>query len=470
MPSPRSRQVDSLIHTNLAESARKAVVIYAKRQRRRKFMWNATMRRPIILSHVVVLAITIALVPLPTTAQTAAIPDGGTGPRFRADGLDADVYGRKEGYPSCTGLTYLRDQRCRVGAFSNFDKLYPSRVVAASKAPGQLRRAEIEPSIRYSYAGQSRTLEQYLDTYPVTGLLIAKGDSILVERYQYGRTDKDRFTSFSMAKSIVGLLIGIAVKEGAIRSIDDLAEVYVPGLKGTEYGRTPIKAFLQMASGVSFRESYSDTTSDIYTLANLTLGQDPGGSISAVKRFNTRYAESGTRYSYSSADTVVLGLVLAGATQRKVSEYASAKLWVPLGSEADATWIVDATGQEIAFSYVNAVLRDWARLGLMLAHDGTWQGKSIIPRDWLLASTSIEPGSPLWSSSMEPGAHAAGYGYQFWLLPSVHRTFAMRGIRGQFVLVDPERKLVLVQTALAGDDATAQELYALWAALASQPR
>jgi len=426
------------------------------------------MRLSIVLSHFVVLAIAFASIPLPTAAQTATIPDGGAGPRFRADGLDADMYGRKEGYPSCTGLTYLRDQRCRVGAFSNFDKLYPSRVIAAPRAPGHLRRAEIEPSIRYSYNGQSRTLEQYLDTYPVTGLLIAKGDSILVERYQYGRTDKDRLTSFSMAKSIVGLLIGIAVNEGAIRSIDDLAEVYVAGLKGTEYGRTPIKALLQMASGVSFRESYSDTTSDIYTLANLTLGQDPGGSIAAVKRFNARYAQPGTRYSYSSADTVVLGLVLAGATQRTVSQYASEKLWVPLGAEADATWVVDATGQEIAFNYVNAVLRDWARLGLMLAHDGMWQSKSIVPRDWMLASTSIEPGSPMWSPSIKPGAHSPGYGYQFWLLPSVHRTFALRGIRGQFVLVDPTAKLVLVQTALAGDDGTAQELYALWAALSSQ--
>jgi CubicO group peptidase (beta-lactamase class C family) len=142
----------------------------------------------------------------------------------------------------------------------------------------------------------------------VTGLLIAKGDSILVERYQYGRTDTHRLTSFSMAKTIIGLLIGIAVKEGAIGSIDDPAEVYVPGLKGTEYGRTPIKALLQMASGVSFREVYIDVGSDIYTLARDTLEQGPGGSLPAVKRFNTRHAQPGERLSYSSAESLVLGL------------------------------------------------------------------------------------------------------------------------------------------------------------------
>ena len=149
-----------------------------------------------------------------------------------------------------------------------------------------------------------------------------------------------------------------------------------------------------------------------------------------------------------------------------MSDFASEKLWGPLGAEADASWIIDATGQEITFAYVNAVLRDWARLGLMLAHDGTWQGKEIIARDWMLAATSIGQDSPFWHPSMKPGAHAPGYGYQVWLLLAGRRTFALRGLRGQFVIVDPAKKLVLVQTSLR--DGIDQELYALWAALASR--
>ena len=295
----------------------------------------------------------------PGAAQASVAPSE-VGPRYRTDGKDADAYGRNEGYPTCTGMAYAREDRCRVGALSHFDKLFPARVIAAPKTPSVLMRAAGEPSIRYTFAGSALTLDQYLERQPVTGFLIAKDNTILVERYQYARTDRHRFTSFSMAKTITALLIGIALKEGAIRSIDDLAEIYVPGLKGTEYGRTPIKALLQMSSDVAFSEVYSDTTSDIWTLSRLTIQQEPEGSLQAVKRFNTRYTQPGQHFHYSSAETLVLGLVLAGATARKVSDYVREKLWEPLGAEADASWGVDATGQEVTYAFFNAVLRDWA--------------------------------------------------------------------------------------------------------------
>jgi len=390
-------------------------------------------------------------------AFAQAVPQG-AGPHFRADGPNADAFGRKEGYPSCKGLAYVDETRCRVGALSHYDALFPARTIAAPKQPVQLARAATEPAIRYGFAGLDLTLDDYLDRRPVTGLLIAKDNRILIERYQYGRTDTDRLTSFSMAKSVVGLLIGIALKEGAIRSVDDLAETYVPGLKDTEYGRTPIKALLLMASGVGFSEDYANRSSDIYTLARLTLEQDPAGSLAAVKQFNTRSTAPGARFSYSSAETVVLGLVLAAATKRTISDYAAEKLWQPLGAEADATWIIDATGQEVAFAYVNAVLRDWARLGLMLANRGNWQGKTVVPEDWLTASAANAlPTEPL----------LAKYGYQIWYSADTKR-FSLRGLRGQYVLVDPDLKLVLVQTALSSSDPEFSELFALWTALRTQ--
>jgi CubicO group peptidase (beta-lactamase class C family) len=423
---------------------------------------NSIRSSGVALARAAVLAIVLAALSSafwPAAAQTATGLGGDGGPRFRADGPEADAFGRGEGYPPCQGLAYAREQRCRIGAFSHFDVLFPSRTIKASGAPARLSRAPAEPGIRYTYGGQSLTIDQYLDRHPVTGFLIAKGDSILVERYQYDRTDKQRLTSFSMAKTIVGLLIGIAVKEGTVRSVDDPAEVYVPGLKGSEYGRTPIKALLQMSSGVVFQENYADMNSDIAKLAFATLGQEPGGSLAAVKRFNTRYAVPGERFSYSSAESVVLGLVLAGATGRTVSDYASEKLWQPLGAEADATWSIDATGQEITFAYFNAVLRDWGRLGLMLANDGAWAGKSIVPREWLRESTTAASSSP-----------SRAYGYHVWLLSAPGRTFALRGLRGQLVLVNPEAKLVLVQTAAraVGPGSAEQELYALWSELPSQ--
>ena len=390
-------------------------------------------------------------------AQTAPTSQG-AGPRFRADGPNADEFGWKDGYPSCKGLAYIDETRCRVGALSRYDTLFPARTIAAPKQPVPLERAGSEPVIRYSFFGRDLTLDDYLNQRPVTGFLIAKDNTILVERYQYGRTDRDRLTSFSMAKSVVGLLIGMALKEGAIRSVDDLTETYVPGLKDSEYGRTPIKALLLMASGVAFSEDYANRSSDIYALARLTLEQDPAGSLAAVKQFNTRRAAPGARFSYSSAETLVLGLVLAAATKRTVSDYAAEKLWQPLGAEADATWIIDATGQEVTFAYVNAVLRDWARLGLMLANRGQWQGKTVVPEDWLAASAA---------NALPTEPPLAKYGYQVWYSEDTRR-FSLRGLRGQYVLVDPDLKLVLVQTALSGGQPEFGELLALWNALRAQ--
>lgn len=390
-------------------------------------------------------------------AQAPPAPPAAT-PRFRADGPTADEFGQKDGYPSCKGIDYVDQKRCRVGALSRYDTLFPARTISAPKQSIPLARAANEPVVHYAFAGLKLTLDDYLNRQPVTGLLIAKDNTILVERYQYGRNDTDRMTSFSLAKTVVGLLIGIALKESAIASVDDLAQTYVPGLKDTEYGRTPIKALLLMSSGVAFSEDYGSRSSDINKLARLTNEPGSPGSLSAVKQFNTRLSPPGVRFSYSSAESLVLGLVLAGATKRTVSDYAAEKLWQPIGAEADATWIIDATGQEITFAYVNAVLRDWARLGLMLANHGNWNGKHVVPADWLTASAA---------AAVPTDSALAKYGYQVWYSADTKR-FALQGIRGQFVFVDPDLKLVLVQTALSGDPPATAELFALWSALRAQ--
>jgi CubicO group peptidase (beta-lactamase class C family) len=405
------------------------------------------------------IAIASAASPVRTAEAATALADAG--PKFRADGLNADAYGKAESYPSCKGLEYIGEQRCRVGALSHYDTLFPARTVTAPRQHSALRRPATEPVIGYTFAGKYWTLDQYLERYPVTGFLIAKDDTILVERYQYGRTDADRLISFSMAKTLIGLLIGIALDEGAIRSVDDPADTYVPGLKATAYGRTPIKALLQMRSGVSFKEDYADSTSDIYLLAHATLEQqEPHGSLAAVKRFEKRDAAPGERFSYSSADTVVLGLVLTGATRRTIADYTDEKLWQPLGTEADASWNIDAAGQEVTFAYFNAVLRDWARLGLMIAHQGTWNGKTIVPARWLTQclDDAVDTGSP-----------QLKYGCQVWVSADRKR-YVLVGLRGQRVLIDPASKLVLVQTALDSNDFAESELIALWTAARAQFR
>jgi CubicO group peptidase (beta-lactamase class C family) len=171
-------------------------------------------------------------------------------PVFSDTGPDAATYGAAAGYPLGTRATATQLDQL-VGVYSHFDQIYTSHRISAATTPWHFKRSP-EPSIAYNFDSQRLTIADYLKRNPVTGLLIAKNDTIVYEHYQYSRTDRDRFLSQSMAKTIVAMLVGIAVSEGRIKSIDDLASTYVPGLAGTEYGNTSIRALLNMASGVAF--------------------------------------------------------------------------------------------------------------------------------------------------------------------------------------------------------------------------
>jgi CubicO group peptidase (beta-lactamase class C family) len=180
-------------------------------------------------------------------------------------------------------------------------------------------------------------------------------------------------------------------------------------------------------------------------------------------------APPGTTFSYASAETQVLGLVLARAIGRPVAEYLEERIWRPMGAEADATWLVDNSGQEVTFCGLDAVLRDYARLGLLLAHDGNWRGRQVIPASWIMDATTVRADQP----HLRPGTATPifGYGYQTWILPSERRMFMFWGIRGQRIFVDPRSRLVMVNTAvhkLPVDLAPLQEMGALWSALVRQ--
>ena len=172
-----------------------------------------------------------------------------------------------------------------------------------------------------------------------------------------------------MAKTITAMLIGIAVSEGKIKSIDDPVSAYVAGLSAVEYGKTSIRDLLHMSSGVAFTENY-DGNDDIAQLSRdlfVAPGKDP---VASVAQFNTRVAPPGTRWHYASVETEILGLVLRAATGQPVADYLHDRIWQAIGAEADASWAIDGTGQEIAFCCFNAVLRDYARFGRLLAHGG----------------------------------------------------------------------------------------------------
>ena len=392
--------------------------------------------------------------------------EAGSGPIFSDTGPEAEAYGASAGYPAPIEYPSAGQQDMLVGLYSHYDRVTSMRSVPRSDPLSALKRAAEEIAPVYHYDNRQKAIGDYLDAHPVTGLLIARGDTILYEHYRYARKDHDRFLSNSMAKTITGLLVGIAVAEGAIRSIDDTAATYVPELAGTEYGATPVRALLQMSSGVAFSETYQPGD-DIFKLAGAIFREKPVGAIAALRLFNTRNSAPGVRFSYSSAETEVLGLVVSRAVKMSLADYLSTRIWQKLGAESDAAWAIDPTGQEVAYCCFVAVLRDWARLGLMLAHDGAWNGQQIVPKQWLLDATTVSPSDGYLRNTIAP---SWGYGYQVWILPGERRMFFLLGTNGQALFVDPESKLVMVQTAVRKlfYDPKSAELVALWYALVAQ--
>src|SRR5437899_6373961 len=424
-----------------------------------------SMPRPRVWTFVLLVCIVACASPV-TTARDTPVAGEEPPPRFAPGGPNAEPFGASTGYAKGTPVNYWR-ARWRVGSNSHLDEIFRGRLIHKASTPSRLVRVA-EP--RITYRGLDLTVDDYLSRYPTTGLLVARGETILVERYQYGRTDRHRLTSWSMAKTVTAMLVGIAIHEGRIRYVDDLAAAYVPEVDGTEYGRTSLRHLLQMSSGVRFNEDLPRDyiSQDLLQFVLDTFMRVGPGGVGAVTSFNDRERPAGTKFSYSSAETYVLGLALTRAIGRPIAEYLEQKIWQPIGAEADATWLVDNSGQEVTACCLNAVLRDYARLGLLLAHDGNWRGRQIIPAAWVLEATTVRADQP----HLQPGTATpvAGYGYQTWIIPGERRMFMLWGAQGQRIYVDPRSKLVMVNTAVQEgfDPPALRQMNALWSALVRQ--
>jgi CubicO group peptidase (beta-lactamase class C family) len=374
---------------------------------------------------------------------------------------DEELLGKSAGYPIGTRANWSYEEGVRVGSFSHLDRILPHYTLEKAASPLLLPKAASEPGIEYRFEQQTHTIDDFLARQRATGVLLIKDGEILVERYQYGRSAANRLLSHSMAKSIVSLAVGMALAEGKIASLDDTVAKYVPRLAGSRYGETTIRNILKMSSGVPFSEVY-DRKDD---LSRFNIARYKYGSIEALREFKLREVEQGSRFHYASAETVNLVLVLREVTGMPLGEYLTPRLWQPMGAEADATWIKVPDGSVTGSGNFNAVLRDYGRLGVLLANDGAAGGKQVLPRDYLLEATD-------WHR--QPDAFAPrkatpyfGYGYQFWLFPGEKRRFALLGIYGQSIFIDPELKLVLVITAAArtasvGKEPLGRERDALW--------
>jgi CubicO group peptidase (beta-lactamase class C family) len=377
---------------------------------------------------------------------------------------DEDLLGKASGYPVGTRGSWFFDESVRVGSFSNLDRLLPHYILKKAASALPLPTAAGELKLEYRFENQTHTLDDFLNRQRITGLLVIKDGEILLERYQYDRKPTDRFVSHSIAKSIVSIAVGMALAEGKIASLDDPVSKYEPKLAGSPYGDTSIRNVLRMSSGVPFNEVY-DGKDDLTRFGNLRGAR---GSIEALRAFVPREVEQGTRFQYASSETVILAVLLRAVTGTTLSAYLTERLWQPMGAEADASWIRSRDGIEIASGSFNAILRDYGRMGVLLANDGAVGNRQVVPKEYLLEATD-------WHRQPEAFAPKRatsyfGYGYQFWLFPGEKRRFALLGVYGQSIFVDPELKLVMVITAAArnasvGKESLAAERNAVWRGL-----
>lgn len=345
----------------------------------------------------------------------------------------------------------LFDADVRVDNFRHMERIFPARELGASNAPYAFPRAEQPLPPHYEFAGRTGVVGEFLERSQTTGLLVLQNGVIVHEEYRLGATADSRFTSWSLAKSVVAALVGIALKDGAIRSLDDKVVSYLPDYAGTVWADASIRDLLRMASGITFDERYDTRISDIQQVFHRTFVL--GNPIDSVVRdLGLRPAEAapGTRFHYISVNTQVLAHVLRAATGQSLVEYAQQKLWQPLGMQDTALWSLDApgdTGHEIAYCCLNTTLRDYAKFGQLFLQQGQWQGQALLPADWVRESTRrSEP----WLQP-EVAAAGRGYGYHWWVPPAADGEYFANGIWGQSIWVDERRGVVIVKTSVDPD-------------------
>ncbi len=325
-----------------------------------------------------------------------------------------------------TSVLFLNDADRRI-AFAHLDRAAPTRALPASPTPYPLG-TNIDESLKaltYDVDGQTFTVSDLLTQEPLMGMAVVKGDTIRLEHYAHDHRPDSRWVSFSVTKSFTSTLIGAAVKDGYITSLDDTVADYLPRLRGTDYGGVTIRHILQMASGIAWNEDYADPDSDVAQAGGLQ-----GAALTDYLGKLKRVHAPGEVFNYNTAETNLAGEVLRAAIGNNAASYMNSKIWQPFGMEHDATWLLtEPFGQETGGCCISASLRDYARLGIFAKHGGKLpSGENILPEGWMEEATASSKGY-------------AGYGYKWWLLAD--GAYTASGIFGQMIYVNPKRDLVI---------------------------
>lgn len=371
-----------------------------------------------------VLAASVALAPVAASAQSAP------------EGPSPAVIAMREQWlnPAINSFT-----------FRDTDKVFESRAVPRSGPVWPLTTGPKLAMPAHSTGSMVMGYDGWADRTFTNALLVMKDGKVVFEDYRNRSDAATHFISFSMAKTITALLVGIALDEHKIRSLDDKAGDYVPELKAGAYGDATVRQILQMRSGVDYEERYD-------------FGEHPSLAatihMKAIVRNQMRFADPavtidrktvpGSTFNYATLDTAVLGWILERATGEKLETYTASHLWGPLGAEAGGFWLADGppgTGRALNGMGYNAVLRDFARLGQMMLDGGKANGKQVIPSGWVKEMTTMIPFPAVYGRKAE----FEGYGYQTWQVDKEPGAYSAVGLAGQFIYVHPATRTVIVK-------------------------
>ena len=353
--------------------------------------------------------------------------------------------------------------------FHNMDQIFDTRGVDNAGPVWRLPSAATPMEFSYSYGGKTYKAEDALERTFTNALVIVKHGKIVTEIYRNKTDAATHFVSFSMAKSITSTLIGLAIAEGKIRSIDDQIIRYVPELKGSAYDGVTVRQALMMRSGADFEERYDFDHPGLASAVfeeSLVMGRVRFAAFAEI--LNRRHSP-GSVFNYSTIETCVLGWVLERATGMHIAQYMSERLWKPAGMESYGFWILDGNsqaGREFNGAGFNAVARDYARFGLMMLRNGKAETRQIIPQRWVAEATAPRETTPVIAGS------PLGYRYQWWTIAGTDAYLAL-GLQGQFIYVDPPTETVIVKLSYfppGNEDVEAESLEFLRAAAAWSPK
>ena len=354
--------------------------------------------------------------------------------------------------------------------FLALDKLTSTNKITKSSSPLKIPETHgYKIPKTFECANTTFNTHDYLKYTTTNGFLVIHNNSIVYELYNNGLTPAGTHVSWSVAKSFVSTLLGFAYYDGLIDDLNEPVTKYLPDFKGTGYNGVAIKDILQMSSGVLFNEDYTNFYSDINRFGRSFAF---GSSYTKFSKSLKRYKEPGTYCNYVSMDTQVLGILISRVTGKSLSEYLAEKVWEPLGMEHDAQWMIDNEGTELALGGMNVSLRDFAKLGQFYLHKGNWNGKQLLPEQWI--KQSVTPDAPhLMPGENEKSSHPYGYGYHWWI-PEEQQggDYFAAGIYNQYIYVNPQKQLVIVKLSAnhhfkeKGDNSKAEHI-AMFQAIAA---